>query len=87
MNDAPNTWTEENSQLCHEIAPVVVPARAEQVAALLLLLPFGQHEPFRAVELGCGAGALSSALLDCFPNASVLALDGSPAMRETEAEE
>ena len=46
------------------------------------LLPFQPQDAFRAVELGCGEGALSFAVLDCFPNASALALDGSASMRE-----
>jgi SAM-dependent methyltransferase len=74
-------WTEGDSRLYQEIAAVAVPAREEQMAALLTLLPFSQADPFRAVELGCGEGFLSHALLDCFPQAQVVALDGSAEMR------
>lgn len=80
MTDTRNEWTEEDSKLYREIAAVAVPAREEQIATILTLLPFGQQDSFQAVELGCGEGALAFALLDCFPNASVVALDGSPAM-------
>jgi SAM-dependent methyltransferase len=51
------------------------------MAALLTLLPFPQHEPFDAVEIGCGQGLLSYAFLNCFPQARLVALDGSAAMR------
>lgn len=78
-------WTEEDSGLYQVLAPVAVPARAEQLAALLTLLPFDRGDAFRAVELGCGTGALSYALLDCFPRAETIALDGSAAMRDRAA--
>ncbi|MDP9374304.1 MAG: class I SAM-dependent methyltransferase [Chloroflexota bacterium] len=86
MADTQPTWTEEDSRLYREIAPVAVPAREEQIAALLALLPFAPGEPFRAVELACGEGGLSFALLDAFPRAEVLALDGSAEMRAHAAE-
>ncbi len=78
----PESWSESDSRLYRKLAPVAVPARSEQLAALLTLLPFGPAEPFRAVELGCGEGMLSLALLDCFPRAELIALDGSEAMRD-----
>ena len=51
------------------------PAREEQVATLLSLLPFGRAEVFRVVELASGEGMLSHAILEAFPAATVLALD------------
>jgi tRNA (cmo5U34)-methyltransferase len=81
MPDGQSTWTEEDSKRYQELAAVAVPAREEQMATLLALLPFRRDEPFRAVELGCGEGFLTRALLECFPQASVVALDGSAAMR------
>jgi tRNA (cmo5U34)-methyltransferase len=74
-------WSESDSRLYQTLAPVAVPARQEQLAALLTLLPFSPADSFRAVELGCGEGILSYALLDCFPQAELIALDGSAAMR------
>jgi tRNA (cmo5U34)-methyltransferase len=74
-------WTEADTELYQSIAAVAVPAREEQIASLLTLLPFAAGDSFRAVELGCGQGILSYALLDCFPRVEVLALDGSAAMR------
>ncbi len=81
MTNSQDTWTEADSQLYQRLAPVAVPARAEQIATLLTLLPFKPDESFQAVEVGCGEGLLSFALLDCFPQAQVTALDGSAAMR------
>jgi tRNA (cmo5U34)-methyltransferase len=59
---------------------VAVPARAEQLATLLALLPFSPDTPFHLVEIGCGEGILSAALLACFPQTTVTALDGSAQM-------
>jgi tRNA (cmo5U34)-methyltransferase len=62
------------------IAPVAVPQRAEQLATLMALVPFGTDEEFTAVEVGCGEGHLSAAMATCWPSARITALDGSPAM-------
>lgn len=81
MPNTQNQWTEDDSQLYQKIAPVAVPARAEQLATLLTLLPFGREDTFRAVEVGSGEGILSELVLTCFPQATVLALDGSEEMQ------
>jgi tRNA (cmo5U34)-methyltransferase len=75
------TWSQDDSRIYREIASVTVPARDEQIATLLTLLPFETKDSFCAVELGCGEGNLSHALLDAFPNSSMLALDGEVSMR------
>lgn len=41
---------------------------------------FPAHAPLRFLELGCGTGFLSAALLTAFPNATLCATDLSPAM-------
>jgi tRNA (cmo5U34)-methyltransferase len=76
----PSGGSETDWRTYRELAPAAVPSRAEQIATLLTLLPFEPGESFRAVELGAGEGHLSRALLDLFPDASVLALDGSAEM-------
>jgi hypothetical protein len=78
-------WTAENSAVYRQLASVAVPARAEQVATLLCLLPFGRAEAFRAVELASGEGALSQAILEAFRAATILSLDGEESMRQTAA--
>jgi tRNA (cmo5U34)-methyltransferase len=74
-------WTEEDSRIYREIAPVAVPRRAEQAAMLLSLIPCPPADACRIVEIGCGDGRLSAAVLELFPRASIVALDGSPSMR------
>lgn len=78
-------WTQEISDTYRQLAAVAVPARPEQIAALLLLLPFAIQDHFRVVELASGEGRLSAAILSAFPNAQVLALDIEESMREETA--
>jgi tRNA (cmo5U34)-methyltransferase len=75
------SWTEADSALYRALAEVAVPDRAEQVAALLTLLPLATTEAGRVVELGCGEGRLAAAILSAYPHVRVLALDGSADMR------
>lgn len=74
-------WAEEDSATYRSIAEVAVPRRREMIATLVAAAPFAADEMFRIVELGSGEGLLAEALLDAFPLASVLALDGSESMR------
>jgi tRNA (cmo5U34)-methyltransferase len=74
-------WTEQDSATFRDIASVAVPRRAEMMAMILALVPFGAGESFKVVEIGSGDGTLGAALLDCFPKATLLALDGSESMR------
>jgi trans-aconitate methyltransferase len=79
-------WSESDSQRFIELGRVYTPDRDEIRETILDLLPAGADEAFLAVELGVGAGWLSEAILERFPRARVLGLDGSPAMlRETAA--
>ncbi len=82
MPDPADQWTEDNSRLYQAIAPVAVPARPEQIATLLTLLPFSRDDEFKVVEIGSGEGILSASLLTCFSQASLTALDGSAEMRQ-----
>jgi tRNA (cmo5U34)-methyltransferase len=73
-------WREEDSALFIDMGEVMTPARDEMSRAMLDVVPAGSDETFTAVEIGCGAGWLSEALLERFPNAHIVALDGSPEM-------
>lgn len=75
-------WSQETSELYRQLSAIAVPARAEQVATLLSLIPFSADEAFRVVELASGEGYLSQAILTTFPQATVLALDFEESMRE-----
>jgi len=77
---AENQWSEENSRQFMQFANVVFPHRAEQNAVLTSFIPATADEEFLAVDLGCGSGPLSRAILDRFPRSRVIGLDGSPMM-------
>jgi len=79
-------WSEDNSAVYRQLAQVAVPARAEQMAALLTLIPFTPDAAFKGVELASGEGRLADALLSLFPKATLTALDGSESMRAATAQ-
>jgi tRNA (cmo5U34)-methyltransferase len=74
-------WSEEDSATYAALAEIAVPRRREMMATLVAAIPFARDEPFRMVELGAGQGLLAEAVLDAFPAATLLALDGSASMR------
>jgi len=80
--DSPaHRWSEDESQQYMELAAVAIPARDEQIATIVGLLPFEAQAQFDVLELGAGEGALAFAILDSYPNATLIALDGSETMR------
>jgi trans-aconitate methyltransferase len=76
-------WSEEHSAQFIDLGRIYTPARDEIQQAILDLIPAERDEPFLAVELGVGGGWLSEAILERFPSARVLGLDGSPMMLRT----
>jgi tRNA (cmo5U34)-methyltransferase len=76
-------WGEDASATFIETADLFVPARAEQIATLVSLIPARPDDAFTIAELAAGDGALAQAVLDAFPACRYLALDGSEVMRET----
>jgi SAM-dependent methyltransferase len=84
QNDQPH-WTQQESDIYRALAQVAVPARNEQIAALLTLMPFGAEDQFHIVELASGEGRMSHAVLDAFPHATLLALDYETSMQQETA--
>ena len=74
-------WNEEDSSTYRDIADVAVPFRAQMTAALVSSVPFDRDAAVQFVELGSGEGQLAAALLDAYPRATLVALDGSESMR------
>jgi tRNA (cmo5U34)-methyltransferase len=58
----------------------LVPQYREQGEVILEVLPFDTGRPIRALDLGCGTGALSYLVLAAFPEATVVACDLSENM-------
>jgi tRNA (cmo5U34)-methyltransferase len=73
-------WQEDDSAHFIDMGEVLTPARDQMRQALIDHIPASTEDRFVAVDIGCGAGWLSEALMERFPNARVVALDGSPAM-------
>jgi tRNA (cmo5U34)-methyltransferase len=80
MKERPAGWDETDSREFIDHGRFFVPGREEQIAAVLALVP--DPGEGRLVDLCCGEGLLSAALLERFPHARVLAMDLSPAMLE-----
>ncbi len=80
MDNPTPAWQESDSSNFIDYGRFFVPDREEQIATFLDVIP----DPGEGllVELSCGEGLLSQALLDRFPRARILALDLSPAMLE-----
>lgn len=83
MSDNRMSWSEADSRSFIDVGHVVTPSRSEIARTILTLMP---DDPGQVVDLGIGAGWLSQAILERFPRAQVLGLDGSPTMLH-EAEE
>jgi tRNA (cmo5U34)-methyltransferase len=79
-NDAPGSWSEDESRVFAEFGRAMIPGREEIERTILDLLPAASDEPFVGVEIGTGAGWLSAAVLGAFPRARMVGLDGSPEM-------
>jgi tRNA (cmo5U34)-methyltransferase len=61
---------------------IMHPLRSKMADVILEVLPWSACEPLRCVDLGVGTGMLTARVLDAFPHASVLAVDGAAAMME-----
>lgn len=85
MSDEPR-WEESDSELFIRYGDVFTPSRREQLTMLVDLLPAEVGDTFVVLDLGCGAGPLTGAILDAYPRSIVIALDNSPSMlKEVEA--
>lgn len=74
-------WSDDDSRAFIVCGTVFVPGREHQIETVCTAIP-RPSGPCCLVDLCCGEGLISRALLEAFPEARVLALDGSPAMVE-----
>ena len=83
ITDRTPGWDETDSREFIDSGHLFVPDREEQIATVLDLIPeLPESGEGLLVDLCCGAGPLTAALLERFPRARVLAMDLSPAMLE-----
>jgi SAM-dependent methyltransferase len=61
---------------------VMHPNRAKMVDVIVEFLPFARDAEFTVLELGIGTGYLTQRLLETFPRARVIGVDGATAMVE-----
>ncbi len=80
MTDETKVWEEDDSATFIALGDVFTPSRDEQFGLIASLVPAGRADEFAVVDLACGAGALTEAILRRFPRCHALALDGSPRM-------
>lgn len=74
----PVAWNEDESRTFLDLARFFVPDREEQIDTVVRLIPDPREG--HLLDLCCGEGLLSKALLERFPAASVHGLDGSETM-------
>jgi tRNA (cmo5U34)-methyltransferase len=74
-----NEWTEESSQAFMDYGRYFVPARETQLQLISQLIPPRDND-FEVIELACGEGLLSEAILQRHPTSIIHGYDGSPAM-------
>jgi len=72
-------WAENNSQDFIDYGKYFVPDREIQINCICEVIP-PPSEPTYILDLCCGEGLLTRALLDKFPESHVYGLDGSPKM-------
>ena len=72
-------WEEDNSQDFIDYGKYFVPDREVQINCICGVIP-PPSEPAYILDLCCGEGLLTRALLDKFPESCVYGLDGSPKM-------
>lgn len=72
----------DEAQNYDEVIRRRIPLYAEIQSLMVSLLPFSKKEYIRVLDLGCGTGGTSIALLKEFPLARVTGVDSSQAMLE-----
>jgi tRNA (cmo5U34)-methyltransferase len=78
--DRPSDWDENDSREFLDLGRFFVPDREEQIATIAAMIP--DPGDGLLVDLCCGEGLLSRALLERFPRARVVGMDLSPTMLE-----
>ena len=74
-----NRWDEALSEEFIDYGRYFVPDREGQIEIIVDLLP-KLEAPLRIIELCCGEGLLAEAILDRYPESTLLGFDGSQAM-------
>lgn len=82
--ETPTDWSENESEIFRTLSRYAVPERERQIAIITRLV--AASPPNGAIlDLCCGEGELTAALLGAFPRARILAYDGSESMLDATA--
>lgn len=76
-----DAWKEDDSRSFIDLGRIYTPRRDELQGAFLDLIPAWSADEFVGVDLACGDGWLTRAILEEYPRCHMIALDGSEAMR------
>ncbi|HET7579570.1 MAG TPA: class I SAM-dependent methyltransferase [Bacillales bacterium] len=79
MNDN-QAWNESDTEVFLRYGKVFVPERDELEKDFIDLIPANRDDHFVAVDIATGGGWLAETILEYYPNAHVIALDGSSGM-------
>lgn len=79
MTDAGRAWTEGESETYRGLSRYAVPERETQIGLIVSLVHAAEAEG-DVLDLCCGEGLLTAAILDALPKVRVHAYDGSPSM-------
>ncbi|MGI8857584.1 MAG: methyltransferase domain-containing protein [Thermomicrobiales bacterium] len=75
-------WQEADSRLFVDSGRIYTPNRDAITRTFLGLIPAERDDAFHSVEIGHGQGWLMDAILQHYPNARMIGVDGSDAMRD-----
>lgn len=81
MSDEDDLWGEAESETYRALSDIAVPERERQIAVITALAAASKADG-DVLDLCCGEGLLTRALLEALPESRLLALDGSPSMLE-----
>lgn len=74
------THFEDEAPFYDEIILKLIPYYNEMVNALVSSIPFEKETPINVLDLGCGTGTISIAILEKYPNAKFTIIDISQNM-------
>jgi tRNA (cmo5U34)-methyltransferase len=80
-------WQEADSALFVEMGRVMIPRRDEIERTIVDLVPAQEEDAVTFVDIAAGAGWLTRAILERFPNARAVVLDASDTMLEEAAQQ